>query len=695
MLKQLLGGQTISSKIISILLIASNASFVLTFAMIVLSDAVVVKNIFREGFLNSERVVIDQLGNYLGENNRGLVEDILGLYSTNAVLIEISVFDNTNPAQAYAKRTLLDASDQSFLWHLATLELEIPLTDVQQVNVGTLYISVYSDAVQNLIEQMFVLFLVMMVLSNLTGIYLSIYLRRRISDPILSLAEISHQVTNYNDYRLRAEVHSDDEIGLLSENFNKMLEQIQLRDTMLADKVEQRTDELKKLNDRLRYDANHDILTGLPNRNLFSDRANQALKDSDRNKNKAAIFFIDLDNFKTINDTLGHDVGDQLLQIVAQRLQNVVRKNDTVSRFGGDEFNILLRDINHVESAALIAGKILDELQKPIQVETHMLNVTASLGMAIYPDDAKNVTLLQQHADTAMYSAKELGKNKYQIYNENLNIKNNERLTIINDLRSAIKNEEFQLVYQPKVDAQDDTIFGLETLIRWHHPERGLLMPDRFIPFAEESGIIVDIDLWVLRTACKQVQTWNQKYQRNMTLAVNMSSHHFSDHHFIDVLHDLLTETEMPAELLEFELTERVLVDSSDVTMANLKALKALGARLSIDDFGTGYSSLNYLRKFPIDIVKIDKSFISDLTLEPDDATLTLAMILLAKSLSLDVIAEGVETAAQREMLLAYGCNLMQGYYFYKPLDVKTAEAEVFQNNQPKNNLVYLNSANS
>lgn len=422
---------------------------------------------------------------------------------------------------------------------------------------------------------------------------------------------------------------------------------------------------------RMSYLAQHDDLTDLPNRILLNDRLTQAMALARRHRRKLAVLFLDGDRFKHINDTLGHAIGDRLLQSVAQRLLACVRSSDTVSRQGGDEFVILLSEVTHARDAAVSADKILQALSTPHRIDQHDVHLTVSIGIVTYPDDGTDAETLLKNADFAMYDAKNNGRNNYQFFKPDMNVRAMERQSLESGLRDAIERQEFVLHYQPRMNLETGAIIGVEALIRWRHPERGLVPPVQFIPIAEENGLIVPIGRWVLREACHQARAWQDAGLRPMRIAVNVSAVELRAKDFVAGVRDTLTESGLDPRYLELELTETFLMqDSKDSksTAAVLQALKGMGVQLALDDFGTGYSSLSYLKRFPIDTLKIDQSFVRDLTTDADDASIVTAVISMGKSLHMGVVAEGVETREQLAFLQEQSCPEGQGYYFSRPV---------------------------
>jgi diguanylate cyclase (GGDEF)-like protein/PAS domain S-box-containing protein len=419
---------------------------------------------------------------------------------------------------------------------------------------------------------------------------------------------------------------------------------------------------------RMSYLAQHDSLTDLPNRVLLTDRLTQSICLAERSGHKVGLLFLDLDGFKHINDCLGHTVGDRLLRTVAQCLRLCVRSSDTVSRLGGDEFVIMLSQISHARDAAYIADKVLQAIREPRHLGEHDLHLTASIGIVSYPDDGANAEMLLRNADFAMYQAKDAGRDNYQFFKPELNLRALERQSLQGSLRQALQHQEFVLHYQPKLSLQTGAIRGVEALIRWRHPQTGLMPPAQFIPVAEESGLIVPIGRWVLREACRQARAWQDAGIAPLTVAVNISSVELRAKGFIAGLRASLTETGLDPDRLELELTETFLMQDSLATAAVLEAIRNLGVRLALDDFGTGFSCLSYLKRFPIDTLKIDRSFVRDLATDADNAGIVKAVINMGKSLHMRVVAEGVETREQLLFLQEHSCSDGQGYYFAHPM---------------------------
>jgi diguanylate cyclase (GGDEF)-like protein len=424
----------------------------------------------------------------------------------------------------------------------------------------------------------------------------------------------------------------------------------------------------QQVEERIRYQALHDLLTGLPNRLLFNELLEKALPNAARSQESLAVMFLDLDRFKVINDTLGHTLGDTLLKSVSQRLKDSLRSGDTVARWGGDEFTILLPQVSYLEEVKQVAQRILQALENPFEIEGHELYVSASLGIALLNDHSPDAETLIQHADAALYYAKDAGRNNYQFYTTALSVKTPEHLTLEKSLRYALEREEFMVYYQPRVNIATGEITGMEALLRWQHPEMGLVAPNVFIPLAEESGLIVSIGEWVIRTACKQNKAWQDAGLPFLTIAVNLSLKQFRQPNLLETLSDILQQTGLEAKFLELEITESTAIEDLEFTRNVLESLQQMGVYLSIDDFGTGHSSLSRLQLLPLHHLKIDKSFVQELTKDDKVAHIIKAIVLLGQSLGLRLTAEGVEKPEELEFLKSINCEDVQGYLFYRPL---------------------------
>jgi len=466
-------------------------------------------------------------------------------------------------------------------------------------------------------------------------------------------------------YSAAADDFIADEVALLQELTNDLAYGIE---TLRARSLRTITEE------KLAFLAHHDALTGLPNRLLLRDRFDFAVRQAERDQSKVAMFFLDLDNFKQINDSLGHAIGDQLLVALAERLRGCIRESDTICRQGGDEFIILVSGLNEIDIIARLAQKILDAISEPFELAGHTLTTSFSIGISLYPDDAQDFDTLSKNADAALYHAKDNGKNAYSFFNSSMNVDALAHMQLQGRLRKALKNEEFLLHYQPQIDIANGRIIGVEALVRWQPPDSPLVPPGSFIPVAEQSGLIIALGEWVLLEACRQAAAWQGAGLPPIVVAVNLSALQFRRGNILETVTAALAGSGLPARYLELELTESILLQDVDAAMKILHSLKDLGVQLSIDDFGTGYSSLSYLKRLAVDKLKIDQSFVRDLATDADDAAIVRAIVQLGHTLQLTVIAEGVETQEQLAFLTNYGCNEAQGYLFSRPLTAAAVE---------------------
>ena len=556
--------------------------------------------------------------------------------------------------------------------------------------IGTAYIRSDLKAVQDRLVWFLAIVCTVLLASLMVTLMMSTQMQHIITEPLLRLSAIARQVSAEKNYSLRVTGEGEDEIGNLVVDFNKMLDEIQLRDNklkyhrmQLEERVALRTKELEESNNqlalskksaetiakRMEYHAHHDDLTGLPNRALLNDRMNAELAHARRQQSMMALLFLDLDRFKVINDSLGHAVGDQLLRVIARRLRNCVREEDTVARLGGDEFLILLPRISSSSDAGRVGRKIIDALIEPITCNGNELSITTSIGISIYPFDSTDVDTLVKNADISMYRAKELGRNKVVYYTAEMNAGSRKKLALETNLKKALDRDELMLHYQPKINTTDNTIVGVEALLRWNHPTMGAISPAEFIPVAEDSGLIIPIGKWVLETAFRQLREWHDAGYDQLTMAVNLSSAQMSRSGLVKIISNALADAGIDPCKAELEITENVAMQDIDSAITTLDMLKSTGINIAMDDFGTGYSSLGYLRKLPIDIVKIDQSFVRDIPDSKEGVLIAQAIIAMAQSLKLSLIVEGIENVRQLNYFKQQGCEVMQGFLFSKPAE--------------------------
>ena len=590
------------------------------------------------------------------------------------------------------------------------LKLELPATDLHSEHIlfrgdhvelfthivfageaiGVVYLRSDMEVIHDRLIWFLGIVAIVFTVSLLVTFVLSAQLQRFITDPLLRLSAIARQISTEKNYAVRVIGEGKDELGNLITDFNAMLDEIQSRDNelrehrlKLEERVAQRTRELEIANEqlelskeraesvasRMEYHAHHDALTGLPNRILLNDRITSELTHARRQQTHAALLFLDLDRFKIINDSLGHAVGDQLLRVISRRLNNCVREEDTVARLGGDEFMILLPRISGSSDAGRIARKITACLEDPISCNGHELHITASIGISIYPYDGADAETLIKHADISMYRAKELGRNKAVYYTAEMNAGPRKQLDMETNLRNAMDSNQLKVFYQPKVDISRNMIIGVEALLRWEHPTMGFISPLDFIPVAEDSSLIAPIGEWVLNTAFRQLQQWHSAGFTNLTVAVNLSSVQLLQPGFKNVVAQALEESGLDARMIELEVTENVAMENIDTAIIILEKFKSMGISITMDDFGTGYLSLSYLRRLPIDTVKINKSFVREIPDSDEDAMIAQAIIARAQSLKLSLIVEGVENVRQLNFFRQQGIYMVQGYLFSKPVE--------------------------
>ena len=531
-------------------------------------------------------------------------------------------------------------------------------------------IVLYSDysGLKSRLNSTFLTTLLVLLGAGILAYFLSLRLQNIISKPIYNLADSMRQVSNKKDFTIRVHKNANDEIGHLYDGFNEMLQEIEERNILL----QQRQEHLQQL-------AHFDTLTRLPNRTLYYDRLSQALHLAQRTGQSVAVMFIDLDQFKDVNDTMGHSIGDQLLRQAAGRMAMVLRDCDTVARLGGDEFTVFLQSITNAAYACLVAQKILDLFEIPFKLEDKIIYITCSIGITLFPDDATTIDDLLMNADIAMYHTKAGGKNGFRMYHAEMNKQISERVTLQHDLRKALELDQLSLLYQPKFNAVTEKICGFEALIRWHHPEKGSISPVRFIPLAEETGLILPITEWVLKTACKQAKEWYDFGFPTLSMAVNLSALSLKRNNAATMVGHALKESGLPSKCLELELTESMLIEHDNTVGDTLRIFKEMGISIALDDFGTGYSSLSYLHRFTIDVLKIDRSFVWNMNRSANDLAMVTAIIAMATSLNMKVVAEGVETREQLEALKKCGCSIIQGYYFSRPINSKEITALLYK----------------
>lgn len=491
----------------------------------------------------------------------------------------------------------------------------------------------------------------------------------KIAEPIIVLNNWAKNISKYGSSNINIPTNSSpDEIGQLTNSFNSMINKLSLSYSTLETKIKERTYQLQESEQRFRTLAYHDTLTGLPNKRLFEDRLQQAITSAQRHNNKFALLFIDMDRFKLINDSLGHDAGDELLKLVATRLKAALRESDTAARIGGDEFILLVENILELDGIVKVIDKIMITLTQGYEIKRQVVYSSPSIGISVYPDDSDTAQELIGQADIAMYQAKEKGRSTFVFYTQGMNDKVLRNIEIEKELRLALVRDELHVYLQPQINLSSGKMIGVEALLRWIHPTKGFISPAEFIPVAESSGLILPIGEWVLNQVVKTIHDRQARDLHCVPIAVNISPIQLNNDGFLEQITKMFDSYTFSRELLEFEITEEVFIKNQQKTVEIMESIAAMGIRFSLDDFGTGYSSLSYLRTFPISTLKIDQSFIRDITVDKQDAALTVAIISMAHSLGLMVIAEGIETIEQERFLLEYKCETGQGYLYAKPM---------------------------
>ncbi|MET1255359.1 EAL domain-containing protein [Aliikangiella maris] len=548
--------------------------------------------------------------------------------------------------------------------HLIAVE---PIIDDRKI-IGYFYTSHELTRLFNN-KQDYIVFIILVFFASLViAIITAGFFQKLLTLPIRRMVRHINAIYQSNNFEKRLKSKRNDEVGRLIAEFNQMLDAVQERENELTMHGKQLQRLVEVRTEQLYQKAHFDSLTGLPNRYLLVDRLHQAISKSFRNKTNLALLFLDLDRFKIINDNLGHQNGDLLLKEVAKRLSKLAREGDTVARLGGDEFVFLLENLSTPKDAARTARRIIDSFRTPFRLQEHILHVSTSIGISIYPDDGTDDKVLLKNADISMYHAKEKGPGQFSFYTQDMNETSMERLAIESNLRQAIDNNEFYLVYQPQMRLKDNQFKNVEALLRWNNKEVGNISPGIFIPIAEETGVINQIDLWVITKVCEQIKSWQEQGLTDITVAVNVSAGHLISDTLLEHLKRQILINQIHASQLEIEITEAVFVEHTERTIATLRSIKKLGAKIAIDDFGTGYSSLQYIQNFPADTLKLDGMFIRDLENNDSSQGIVRSSIILAHSLGLELVTECVENQFQLDFLREHHCDLVQGYLLAKPM---------------------------
>jgi diguanylate cyclase (GGDEF)-like protein len=624
--------------------------------------------------LNSKSLLVSRsTAAALAFHDRDAARALMDAFGPDHTVRQASVFDADHEVFAQYLRpgavltSWKNIQPEFYTEHEGIISVLQPI-ELDGVTVGYFFMSADNTALGEQIKSYALIILGVFVLSLFLAYILSLYAQRLMSSPINKLAEIVGHVSENQNYDRRLQVERTDELGTLINGFNSMLDVIQDREQQLQ-KNGERLESLVEVRTRQLYQrANYDALTRLPNRHLLMDRLEHGIELAKRSPKNLGVLFLDLDRFKVINDNLGHAIGDELLKKVSARLTNAVRADDSVCRWGGDEFVIFLEHLRRPEYAARVAEKIIQSLKEPFELSGHNLHISTSIGISVYPKDGEDPTTLLKHADISMYQAKDRGAGNYCYFESHMNAMSLERLGMETKLHSALDNNEFSLHYQPQVNLKSGQVMGVEALLRWDNPELGWVSPAEFIPLAEEVGLINRIGLWVLAEACQQNKCWQDQGYSPIRVAVNLSASQLADNNLADDILALLKANELAAQYLEVEITENVFIDAPKSVYGTLQKLRKHGVHISLDDFGTGYSSMSYLRDLPIDTLKVDGGFVRDLGSDAASDGIVQATVTLAHSLGLSVVAECVETSVQRDHLRELNCDMVQGYLFGKPV---------------------------
>ncbi len=671
---------SIQNKILVINLTVTAIALLFAVVMSIASDYVSKRNYLVENLLVQAKMVGKNSSVALVFNDNNAAEDILKSFSESPAVRIATVYDvNNNVLASYLKDDqeavmndvhILDISNsagrkvissESFFENKVGIVQEISHNNSQ---IGKLYLqadisNLHSDSINHFLYTSFVAFLSLIIAS-----ILFLKLRKRITGPLQLLTDLMETVIKESDYSVRAKINSNDEIGVLADGFNEMLAHIQVNDEKLEHELSERYKAEKHL-DKLAY---YDVITDLPNRHFFQEHLDRAVEHAVKTNQLMALLFLDLDNFKTVNDTAGHNTGDLLLKQASSRLSNVLRLGDYICRIGGDEFAIIIENIKDIKDVSKVTGKCIECLSKPFVFDDHKFFVGVSIGVSVCPDDAVNANELLVSADVAMYEAKLNGKNNYKFFNKEMNEVNSLKYQLESDLRYAIKHKQMEIYYQPQVDSNTGAISGVEALMRWNHPDKGTVFPDKFIPIAEENGMILQLGEWLLNTVCLHRKKLISSGLDKISISINVSVLQIRDDSFIGTVSRALKKFDLEPGFLEIELTESILMNNSEQVIDKVRQLHDMGVQIAIDDFGSGFSSMNYLKSLPVNKIKIDRSFVAGLSQGSEDKAITKAIVAMSHGMGISVVAEGVEHQEQADYLCSYQCNVLQGYYFYRPM---------------------------
>ncbi|WP_036299954.1 bifunctional diguanylate cyclase/phosphodiesterase [Methylotenera sp. L2L1] len=661
----------IGNKLLLINLIAASISMM----MLVVCIALIAFHSNRTSLihdLNAEaHILSENLTASLAFNDEKSAQTLLEALRWSPHIKQVVILDNQGKTfSKYPLNTTLNFNeDETLSNYLSGVSVQQPIRIGKQ-QVGQIQINASLDHIYSQLQKLLLFIMFAMLLAGVLGAFMIRRLQKYLTKPIIELTKSMRLVSNTDNYALRFNLESKDELGELAAGFNTMLSTIQSHEAELDSELTLRM----QAENRLQQLAYYDEVTKLPNRHHFNERMAKVVAASSQNNVLCCIMVIDLDDFKIVNDTLGHHIGDDLLLAVGERLSHDLRAEDILCRIGGDEFALILDNLSNTEQAQHVAQKIIQLMALPFVLEDREVFIGASIGISFCPNDATNIPVLLRNADTAMYNAKKLGKNYCQMYLPEMEAKNIRRFALESALHRALDNKELFLHYQPQIDIKTNQVTGFEALLRWDNPELGLTSPVDFIPLAEDIGLIIPIGEFVLYQACLQSQQWRERYQVDTVMSVNLSGRQLIQSNIVERIISIVNSTKLPFHLVTIELTETILMDRSKETLGKLEKLSASGFTISIDDFGTGYSSMSYLKRYPIDTLKIDRSFVSDLPGDANDVAITQAIIALGKNLGMKLVAEGVETEAQLAFLKMHDCDTAQGFLHSRPVPANEAE---------------------
>jgi diguanylate cyclase len=670
----------IRQKLFTMHLLVTGSAMLLVFVAVVTSQYIFVKNDLLNDLDAQLSVIENNIGATIAFDDKATANQMLQSLRLNPSVdhayIELENHTIFAEYQVEKNGNLLPNKVQKPVMQKGIVHLNRYII-VNNQRVGTIYLDANLSKVQERVKIFAIALLFAVLFAMLLVKFIAKKLNKYITDPIVYLESLVTNITNNNDYADRSTIKSSDEIGALSKGINNMLDDIKFRDYKLIEELEQRIVVEQKL-DQLAY---YDSQTTLPNRHAFTEHINKLMGVGEGSTEHFYLLMLDLDNFKVVNDTHGHAEGDQLLKQCGQRLRWILNEEDTVFRIGGDEFAIVLRGVKSIHDVEKICLRITHAISQQFMIGVHELFIGVSIGIVQYQNKNFTESTLVKNADMAMYWAKSAGKNTYKFYSEEIEAANHHHQKLTNDLQSAVKNNELELYYQPIINVESARTVGFEALLRWNHPEEGIISPNVFIPIAEYTGVIIPIGEWVINAALAQLKNWQVQHDSDLFVNINVSARQFFDKRIVDIINFALKALKITPKTVNFEITESILMEDVNKAIDILKALRKMGTGIAVDDFGTGHSSMNYLKMFPVDTLKIDKSFVRGVPMDSVDAAIVEAIFALARSLKLDVVAEGVETEQQFDFLRAKNCSKVQGYLFSEAIQADKVDKLLYQSN--------------